>query len=437
MSRLRRSAVKTLTTILIMAALAGSAHSEEILVRMAKGRADFDKFLAMLDESVKRRLEQRQSDYLERLRKLETSDDLDLRQAAKSERQRFEQTRVLLDKHLVREPAALKSLQFTYRKYLRVDSVRDMILKQSNLLYRSHVRVAFATAVKRQDTKMLEAAVKEIQFLRKTVPTFKLPNAYLRTLSLAKSWTMPRWSPPTKKNDRKPKPRTWTDKTGQFKIEATLIDFKNRVARLRRTDGTIISVSSDKLSVADQQHLTQRAVQMARPPSPFDKPKSGSPTVMSPEYDVTLFSYSDLKLPGRQPIGSTIREMAATPDGATWFATNRGLVRMANGRSQFVDPFQLSDMHNVRFVRILPNGLWAVLPKHGLAHLQEGQMEDLSDSRRHAGQRLGGDDIHSRWVHLAFVTWFFYGRHAPVPQWQVAICAAGRRAGLAHTENGR
>jgi hypothetical protein len=46
--------------------------------------------------------------------------------------------------------------------------------------------------------------------------------------------------------------REWTDGTGQFKVEAELVDVVDGNVRLRRTDGTVISLSITRLSEADR-----------------------------------------------------------------------------------------------------------------------------------------------------------------------------------------
>jgi hypothetical protein len=46
--------------------------------------------------------------------------------------------------------------------------------------------------------------------------------------------------------------RTWTDKTGRFKVEAELIEVKDGMVRLQKTDGKKLSVPLEKLSEADQ-----------------------------------------------------------------------------------------------------------------------------------------------------------------------------------------
>jgi len=49
--------------------------------------------------------------------------------------------------------------------------------------------------------------------------------------------------------------RTWTDATGEYHTEAALIDFRDGKAQLKKRDGSVISVSLDTLSKADQAHV--------------------------------------------------------------------------------------------------------------------------------------------------------------------------------------
>ncbi len=51
-------------------------------------------------------------------------------------------------------------------------------------------------------------------------------------------------------------PRTWTDKTGKFSVEAELVEVKDGQARLKKADGKVVSVPVDRLSAADRQYLT-------------------------------------------------------------------------------------------------------------------------------------------------------------------------------------
>lgn len=66
--------------------------------------------------------------------------------------------------------------------------------------------------------------------------------------------------------------RTWTDVSGQHRIEAALLDADEQQVRLRRTDGKEISVPLEKLSEADREHARRyRATsRQRRPPNPFE-----------------------------------------------------------------------------------------------------------------------------------------------------------------------
>jgi len=51
-------------------------------------------------------------------------------------------------------------------------------------------------------------------------------------------------------------PRTWTDTTGKFKIEAELVRVADGKVELKKPDGTVVNVPLDKLSAADQAAAT-------------------------------------------------------------------------------------------------------------------------------------------------------------------------------------
>jgi len=51
----------------------------------------------------------------------------------------------------------------------------------------------------------------------------------------------------------------WTDNTGKFKIKASLLEANEDQVRLKKTDGTVISVPMRRLSEADQQWLQKHA----------------------------------------------------------------------------------------------------------------------------------------------------------------------------------
>lgn len=51
-------------------------------------------------------------------------------------------------------------------------------------------------------------------------------------------------------------PRTWTDKTGKFSVEAELVEVKDGKALLKKADGKVVAVPVDRLSADDRQYLT-------------------------------------------------------------------------------------------------------------------------------------------------------------------------------------
>ncbi|MCH8043012.1 MAG: hypothetical protein IID44_04775 [Planctomycetes bacterium] len=51
--------------------------------------------------------------------------------------------------------------------------------------------------------------------------------------------------------------RTWTDVTGKYKIEATLIDYNQGKAQLKKSNGKVVSVPLSKLSAPDRNYVRQ------------------------------------------------------------------------------------------------------------------------------------------------------------------------------------
>ena len=51
--------------------------------------------------------------------------------------------------------------------------------------------------------------------------------------------------------------RTWTDSSGAFTIEASLVSFDGKTVTLKKEDGKTLSLSIDKLSDEDQRYLTE------------------------------------------------------------------------------------------------------------------------------------------------------------------------------------
>jgi hypothetical protein len=53
--------------------------------------------------------------------------------------------------------------------------------------------------------------------------------------------------------------RTWTDSTGKYRIQATLLDFDGKVVRLKRPDGKTIALPLEKLSESDREYIRSQA----------------------------------------------------------------------------------------------------------------------------------------------------------------------------------
>ncbi len=63
--------------------------------------------------------------------------------------------------------------------------------------------------------------------------------------------------------------RTWTDRTGKFKIEAKLQGTENGKVRLERKDGSLLQIDLSKLSASDQQYVKDQ--QEANPFEPVEE----------------------------------------------------------------------------------------------------------------------------------------------------------------------
>jgi hypothetical protein len=70
----------------------------------------------------------------------------------------------------------------------------------------------------------------------------------------------------------------WTDSTGRFTIEAELVDVQGGLTRLRRSNGTVISVAVDKLSEADRRYLASQPPRVNIDAGKLTLVKDGQPT---------------------------------------------------------------------------------------------------------------------------------------------------------------
>ena len=84
--------------------------------------------------------------------------------------------------------------------------------------------------------------------------------------------------------------RTWTDKTGKFKVSAELVEVQDGKALLRRADGKEISVPLERLSDADQQFVKEHG----------DESLSSEATEANKAIaDIAMRFYSDLRTQDR------------------------------------------------------------------------------------------------------------------------------------------
>jgi len=73
--------------------------------------------------------------------------------------------------------------------------------------------------------------------------------------------------------------RTWTDKTGKFKIEAKFLGIENGKAKLEKPDGTLLQIDLEKLSTEDRK-LAEKLQKAKDSDNPFEK---AAPAKKEPE----------------------------------------------------------------------------------------------------------------------------------------------------------
>lgn len=74
--------------------------------------------------------------------------------------------------------------------------------------------------------------------------------------------------------------RTWTDSTGKFSVEAELVDVEDGQVRLKKTDGSIITVPLVKLSAVDRAFLRRHAAD-ARKKEPAEPPPTATARMLT------------------------------------------------------------------------------------------------------------------------------------------------------------
>ena len=94
----------------------------------------------------------------------------------------------------------------------------------------------------------------------------------------------------TKEEQQASGSRRWTDGTGRFSVEASLVDVKEGAVRLRKTDGTIIQVPLAKLSLADSKFLETLSKEEPKKKTSSPEPESADRFAMTVQWtrDVTV-----------------------------------------------------------------------------------------------------------------------------------------------------
>lgn len=86
--------------------------------------------------------------------------------------------------------------------------------------------------------------------------------------------------------------RTWTDRTGQHRTEAELVEFRDGQVRLRKPDGQIVTLALDRLSAEDQSYLQERVAPSA--------PDAETPDPLAPSDKTVVIEFgSGAKMTGR------------------------------------------------------------------------------------------------------------------------------------------
>ena len=127
--------------------------------------------------------------------------------------------------------------------------------------------------------------------------------------------------------------RTWTDSTGQHRIEAQLVDVRDGMVRLRKTDGLIVSMAADKLSSPDQQYLKQQAAGEAEIEFVSGTTSRGTITERDAQYITVEFNIGGRRLQRKYP---TARIHAITIGGRREVLNEKtaaGPPRAGNGSS--------------------------------------------------------------------------------------------------------
>jgi hypothetical protein len=114
--------------------------------------------------------------------------------------------------------------------------------------------------------------------------------------------------------------RTWSDSTGQFKIDAEFVSSDGTTVKLRRADGTTLDVPLAKLSAADQTHVREQMKPAA--PATTTASTPAAPTASAPTTATAPAAES-----ATGPSAATTAKPASPPRKVPYVAADKGLTK--------------------------------------------------------------------------------------------------------------
>jgi hypothetical protein len=157
--------------------------------------------------------------------------------------------------------------------------------------------------------------------------------------------------------------RTWQDDSGKFKIEAELAGVEGDSVRLKRRDGTTITVALSRLSEADRQFVERLQGKSGGEPSEEAAAEEDEPSAEEDEYvdelptkraemenvEVVLLSAdaapSNLEPDGGVAVATLTRRVVALPPKSDFFERAGGLFVAAAAPNQVMIPFSKMNEH--------------------------------------------------------------------------------------------
>jgi hypothetical protein len=103
-----------------------------------------------------------------------------------------------------------------------------------------------------------------------------------------------------------PPPRTWSDSSGGFSVEAQFVELRAGAVILKRTTGELVSVRLDRLSAADQKYVAEQATPQSSP---------GPQTIVDPGPQA---GGGENQHPGTRPAAQPGGSSAPDPAGVTF-----------------------------------------------------------------------------------------------------------------------